>query len=173
MRVEFFKGGGRRYRSRLHRPDGVVVEFDGGSYNGLFGTTEELPHDLAHLIVEDELAVARGVWGVMAAGGLFKHLHVVSGRQRPHATATGRALVKEAHEDILRAELLVRAVCDAPSPDPAIVGETMRAYGWTTTFTREQLERTQARLSAGAQRWHDLFPDSPMLLEWPAAPKRG
>jgi hypothetical protein len=167
MRVEFFKGEQRRYRSRLHRPDGVVVEFDGGSYNRLFGGTDELPHDLAHLIVESAFGVERGVWGVIAAGGLFRHIRVVHGRQRPHATALGRQLVKDAHQEILQAELLVRAVCDAPRPDPAVIARVMSQYGWQRAVPKEQLESAHARLADTAARWNDIYPNAPLRFDWP------
>ena len=35
--VDFIKGATNRYRSVLHRPDGVDVGFEGGSYNELGG----------------------------------------------------------------------------------------------------------------------------------------
>lgn len=77
--IEFIKGEGTRYRSLLHRPDGVVVEFDGGAYNKV---PDRVPHGIAHLIVEDELRLTCGVWGVLVAGGLFPQAHAVQGAGR-------------------------------------------------------------------------------------------
>jgi hypothetical protein len=71
VEIAFIKCESTRYRSLLHRPDGVVVEFDGGSYNQVGGRPGRVPHDIAHLIVEDELRLTRGVWGVLVARGLF------------------------------------------------------------------------------------------------------
>jgi hypothetical protein len=68
MKVDFIKGETSRYRSLLHRPDGVQVEFEGGSYNKL-GGGKSVPHDIAHLIVEDELALTGGVWGARGRRG--------------------------------------------------------------------------------------------------------
>jgi hypothetical protein len=65
VRVGFMKGEGTRYRSVLGRPDGVEIEFSGGSYNKIGGRPGSVPHDIAHLIVEDELALTSGVWGVL------------------------------------------------------------------------------------------------------------
>ena len=39
-----------------------------------------LPHDLAHLVVENELALREGVWGVLVAGGMLRPRQ---GRGRP------------------------------------------------------------------------------------------
>ena len=83
LEIDFYKGATRRYRSVLHRADGVDIELDGGSYNKIGGAAGEVPHDIAHLVVEEELGLERGVWGVLAAGGLFRGASVVAGRQRP------------------------------------------------------------------------------------------
>ncbi len=74
----FFRGETRRYRSRLQRPAG------------------ELPHDLAHLVVEDELGLRSGVWGVIVAGGMSGHAVVVAGRRKPQATRRGREIIARA-----------------------------------------------------------------------------
>jgi hypothetical protein len=43
----------------LRRAHGVEVELDGGAYNGIGGPAGEVPHDIAHLVVEDEPARKR------------------------------------------------------------------------------------------------------------------
>ncbi|MGD9573500.1 MAG: hypothetical protein AB7V62_16605 [Thermoleophilia bacterium] len=165
--VEFVKGEGRRYRSLLHRDDGVTVEFDGGAWNRVGGPARELPHDLAHLIVEDELGLRRGVWGVLAAGGMFRHARVVAGRRRPHATATGRTVIRESDDEITRAEMLVRAVCDVGAGADArglraAVGERW----WSDALTPEAADRAVARLRAAAEDWRDLAPGESLRAEW-------
>src|SRR5918996_112992 len=60
MQIEFFKPERRRYRSVLHRRDGLVIELDGGSYNKVGRAARELPHDLAHFVVEDGLGLEAG-----------------------------------------------------------------------------------------------------------------
>ena len=57
--IPVFKGPSRRYRSVLRRADGVEVELDGGAYNGIGGPAGEVPHVIAHLVVEDEPARKR------------------------------------------------------------------------------------------------------------------
>src|ERR671916_3103834 len=96
--VQVFKGPTRRYRSILRRADGVAVELEGGSYNRV--GARELPHDIAHLIVEDELGLDCGLWGVLAAGGLFPNMAIESGRQKPHAARRGREVVAAATEQL-------------------------------------------------------------------------
>jgi hypothetical protein len=183
-RVDFIKGETPRYRSLLHRPDGVEVELEGGSYNKLGGRGEIVPHDVAHLIVEDELALTAGVWGVLVAGGLFGHARVVAGRQAPHAAERGRAIVEAAGDRIMQAEMVTRAVCDVVRGDLPRRGEALRkALGdrwWTDGLTEGVLDRCGTRLRAAASDWAALSPGGTLTLRWAhpidralAAPKRG
>jgi hypothetical protein len=107
-RVCFHKGSGTRYRSTLHRADGAVIELDGGSWNGIGGPVGRVPHDLAHLVVEEQLGLTRGLWGVLAAGGLVRNAAYVGGRRPPHALARAKAIADAAGEELRQAEVLVR-----------------------------------------------------------------
>ncbi|HST43263.1 MAG TPA: hypothetical protein VLK58_27295 [Conexibacter sp.] len=191
VRVEFVKGEGRRYRSRLHRADGVVVEFEGGAWNKVGGRPGELPHDLAHLIVEDELGLREGVWGVLAAGGMFRHATVVAGRRAPQATRRGRDVIDEAGDDIMQAEILTRVVCDAcagalapapggsrraaaeHAPDPAALRRAAGERWWDDALTTAALDRCRERLRAAAAEWAALAPGAALEAAWShAAPAR-
>jgi hypothetical protein len=169
MKVDFIKAETNRYRSRLHRPDGVQVEFEGGSYNRL-GGGKSVPHDIAHLIVEDEIALTCGVWGVLLAGGLFGHARVVGGRQAPHAAERGRAIIAAAGDRIMQAEMLTRAVCDAErgklGRDPAALRGALGERWWTDDLTEEVLERCGTRLRAAAADWDALPPGGALTLGW-------
>lgn len=172
MEVVFHKpAAGRRYRSSLRRADGLEVEFAGGSYNRVGGPARELPHDLAHLIVEDELDLRQGVWGVLAAGGMFGHARVVSGRRAPHAARHGRAVIAEAGDRIMQAEILTRAVCDGvlagPAIDPAALRRDVGERWWSDTVTPPALARARERLLDGAVRWAALAPEEPLRETWP------
>jgi hypothetical protein len=155
--VEFIRSESTRYRSLLHRPDGLTVEFEGGSYNKLGGRPDAVPHDLAHLIVEDELALTGGVWGVLVAGGLFRHARVICGRQAPHAAERGRMIIESAGDRIMQAEILTRAVCDVIRGElPADRGALKHAIGdrwWTDGVTTDALARCRTRLRGAASDW--------------------
>jgi len=169
VRVEFFKGEGRFYRSLLHRPDGVQVEFQGGAYNKV-GGGRELPHDLAHLIVEEELGLRGGVWGVLAAGGLFGHAKVVVGRRPPHEARRSRAVIDAAGDEIMRAEMLTRLVCDVAAgelaPDPQRLRRQVGDRWWVEAVTRQALDRAGERLRAGAAGWGKLAPGESLAASW-------
>jgi len=134
-----------------------LVEFDGGSYNKV---PARVPHDIAHLIVEDELRLTQGVWGVLVAGGLFPQAHAVEGRRPPHATERARAVTKAARDRLTQAEILTGAVCHVVREDLHPRGDAMkRAVGerwWTGDLTPEALERCRTRLHAAAKAWAAL-----------------
>lgn len=168
--MEFFKGERRFYRSLLHRPDGLQVEFQGGAFNKVGGADRELPHDLAHLVVEQELGLRNGVWGVLEAGGMFGHARVVAGRRGPHAGRMGRRVIDEAGDEIMQAEILTRLVCDVAAGElPADLPALRRGVGdrwWSDTVTRAALDRSRDRLRGGAAAWSRLAPGEALVAEW-------
>lgn len=174
LRVEFFRGERRFYRSLLHRSDGLLVEFQGGAYNQVGGRAPEVPHDLAHLIVERELGLPRGVWGVLAAGGMFRHARVVAGRRAPHATRRGRAVIEEAGEEIMQAEILTRLVCEVAAgewaPDVPALRHQIGERWWVDSVTSAALHRAGERLRAAGAAWSVLGPGEPLEAAWHLPP---
>jgi hypothetical protein len=172
--IEFLKVDGRRYRALLHRPDGVDVAFEGGAFNRVGGPAGELPHDIAHLIVEEELGLRSGVWGVLVAGGMFRHATVVAGRRAPHAARHGREVIARAGDRLMQAEMLTRAVCDisaADAPaDPAAVRRAVGERWWSERVTGTSLERAHARLRDVAEQWAGLIPGEALSTSWRLAP---
>jgi hypothetical protein len=159
------------------RGDGVEVELEGGSYDRVGGPAGEVPHDLAHLIVEDEFGLTDGVWGVLAAGGMFGGARVVAGRRPPHATRRGRETVVASRERVMQAEVLTRAVCDACAGDlPADPVAIRRALGkrwWSEAVTAAALERCRGRLHEAGARWAALEPGEALEVTWPHATRPG
>jgi hypothetical protein len=160
----------------MRRPDGVDVELDGGAYNTVGGPAREVPHDIAHLIVEHEFGLARGVWGVLADGGLFRGAAVVAGRRRPHAARLGRDLVKESGEHLNQAEILTRAVCDqaaAGRPDLAALRAAAGQRWWSASATEPALVRAIERLRHAGERWARLDAGGSLEFTWEyGAPRR-
>lgn len=154
--IEFHKVPGGRYHSVLHRPDGVSVRLQGGGYNRIGGEVERVPHDIAHLIVEDAFGIQRGLWGVLAAGGLVQGAEVVAGRQPPHAQRRAKEITDGAGETLRQVEILVRAVADSMVAGAtgdvrdfrARVGERW----WSPAATPAALERAAAGLRDAARR---------------------
>ena len=171
MLVEFHKGPTRRYRSILHRADGVQVLLDGGAYNRVGGPAGEVPHDIAHLVVEEALALDRGVWGVLAAGGLFRGASILCGRQRPHAARRADEIRKAAGEQLNQAEVLVRVVCDLAAADAAPELRVLRAATgprwWSDTATPERVCEAIERLQDLGGSWAGLPAGGRLDLDWP------
>lgn len=168
--ISFVKGSGQRYESRLRRRDGVTIALDGGGYNRVGGPAVRVPHDLAHFVVEDELSLTYGLWGVIAAGGLFAHTAVVTGRRPPHSARRRRAVVERAGPRLAQAELVVRAAADLALADRprdlrafrAALGEHDRVVG----ATAERLATACRRLRDEAARWAALAPGGTIDVLW-------
>jgi hypothetical protein len=175
LAIEFVKGSTRRYRSVLHRADGVEIELDGGSYNKIGGPAGEVPHDIAHLVVEDELGLEHGVWGILAAGGLFRGASVRAGRQRPHAARRGQEILRASVEQLNQAEVLTRAVCDLALAGSADLARLRAATGrrwWSPTATDDALARAIRRLSAAGEQWAELAAGESLRGSWTQASSR-
>ena len=154
----------------LHRADGVAVELDGGSWNRIGGRPGRVPHDLAHLIVEQELGLQRGLWGVLAAGGIVQNATLAAGRKPPHALERAARIAREAGEALRQAEVLVRGVADA-SRERRVGdrGELRRAVGerwWHEGVTPAALERMDAALRATAREWQALPAGASLTRVW-------
>ena len=175
VQIEFYKPAGRRYRSVMHRRDGLVVELDGGGYNKVGGPARELPHDLAHFVVEDGLGLEAGLWGVLAAGGMFGHAKVIAGRRPPHAAKRAQAVVDAAGDRLSQAEMLTRFVCDlARDGADRDVRRLKAAAGerWWRETTAEQLSSTCRALRETSVRWRDLRPGDSLQVRWRLAAMR-
>jgi hypothetical protein len=173
VEIEFFKPERRRYRSVLHRRDGCVIELDGGGYNKVGGPARELPHDLAHFVVEDGLGLEAGLWGVLAAGGMFGHAKVIAGRRPPHAAKRAQAVVDAAGDRLSQAEMLTRFACDlALDGADRDVRRLQAAAGerWWRVTTPEQLSATCRALRETSVGWRDLRAGEAMKLLWRLPP---
>jgi hypothetical protein len=168
--ITFRKGDGQRYRSVLERPDGVAVELDGGGYNQVGGPARRIPHDLAHFVVEDALGLDFGLWGVIAAGGMFAHTSVVRGRRPPHAARRAQAVVDRAGDRLARAEVVVRAVADLSlarrDRDTAGLEERCGERWRPDPVEPDVLAAACRRLREGGERWAGLAAGESLVVAW-------
>jgi hypothetical protein len=173
VEIEFFKPERRRYRSVLHRRDGLVIELDGFGYNKVGGAARELPHDLAHFVVEDGLGLEAGLWGVLSSGGMFGHAKVIAGRRPPHAAKRAQAVVDAAGDRLSQAEMLTRFVCDlaleGADRDVSRLRGAACARWWRET-TAEQLSATCRELREASVRWRDLRAGEALKVLWRLPP---
>ena len=171
-RIDVHKTPTTRYRSTLHRRDGVLVALEGGSWNRIGGAVGRVPHDLAHLIVEQELGLARGLWGVLAAGGLVQNATFAGGRRPPHAGERAAAVAQAAGESLRQAEVLVRAVADASrerrTGDLAALRRAVGDRWWHPALTAAAVARIDAALQAMAAEWQRLPHGGTLTRTWRA-----
>ncbi len=169
MEVSFHRGKGHEYVSLARRDDGVVVRLQSNSYHRSFDPP--LPHDLAHFVVEQELELEAGLWGVIAAGGLFGRDMVVAGRQRPHAAARGREVKKRAGDRLSQAEVLVRVLseiaCAGVESDPAVV-DRIPAQRRPNDLNARGVRWTCERLREAARQWARVLPGGSLDFVWSA-----
>jgi hypothetical protein len=169
--IDFHKGPRGRYHSLLHRVDGVSVRLEGGSYNRIRGEVGRVPHDIAHLIVEDAFALGGGLWGTLAAGGIVQNAMFAGGRKPPDAQRRARAITDRASESLRQAEILVRAVADASldggTRDMHAFHARVGARWWSPSITAAALEEACADLREAAKRWDALEDGSVLRLTWP------
>lgn len=172
--IDFSKQPAGRYFSVLHRADGVAVRLEGGSYNRIGGSPGRVPHDIAHLVVEELLELKAGLWGTLAAGGIVQNATFAGGRKPPHAERRARAITDRAGESLRQAEILVRAVADV-SLEPTIPGlHVLRGRvgerWWPPLATVEAYRAACVELREVAARWDGLPESGTLRLTWPMGP---
>jgi hypothetical protein len=101
MKVTFTKGEDKQYSATAVRIDGVTVEVKGSDRKFA------IPHDIAHLVVEEGLGLRRGFWGRIARGAVYPGMRVISGRQPIHAAGRTRVVMRADEQQGIEAEVLV------------------------------------------------------------------
>jgi hypothetical protein len=149
VRLTFRRMADRRpVETLVERDDGVVFTMRGA------GGGDDLPHDLVHAVVEQQLGVGNGIWGCVADGVVWRSMTHVSGRQPPHAADRSQQLKRERSGSVQRAEALadlVRRLASGeqvlPAQVPAI-GLPLQALGAAAAELRD-VQRRWAGLTAG------------------------
>jgi hypothetical protein len=116
-----------------------VIGLEGGSWNRIGGPVGRIPHDLAHLVVEQELGLARGLWGVLADGGLVQNADATLARQRVHLDGLRRAVGARWWHDDLTVDRFERIDAELRAA----------ALGWDRLAPEAALARTSRAAPAG------------------------
>ncbi len=152
------------------RDDGVTLDLRA------VGRKYAPPHDLAHYVVEGTLGLRQGFWGTVADGAKFPGMTVLDGRQRPHADARSKSLMKANQRCLSEAEVMVSIFVDLleerPNAKPAVLGPRL-AERWTPAGTEagvigpDRIERVWTALCAMRKRWQALAVGDRIVVEWP------
>ena len=159
----------RRYETVIQRRDGVRYHVKG------VGHMFAIPHDMAHLAVEQPLGLHRGFWGSVAEGAVFGSMTYLGGRRKPGAAERSRQVLKANHGHIGEAEYLVRIFNDAlqegHGPDSAVLRARLREQ-WTAPghtprrFTDEEIARVCAEWKRMLELWRALPIGGRLELDW-------
>ncbi|HET7463415.1 MAG TPA: hypothetical protein VFJ82_19340 [Longimicrobium sp.] len=168
----------RRYETVITRGDGVRFRVTG------VGHMFAIPHDLAHLAVEQALGLRRGFWGCVAAGAVFESMTWLSGRRRPHAEEHSWQVLRDNRAELGESEIVVRIVNDAlqegHGPGSAELRERLRSR-WTQPghpprpITDAQVAAACAAWERMRELWNALPVGETLELDWadgPASPAR-
>jgi hypothetical protein len=146
----------REGRDRIYvtRQDGTSVLWDFPSYG------DRLPHDLVHLVVETELGIANGFWGMVDRGAQVALID-----NQATLVRHGRPLVEQPgidFSDLRRAETAV-AHLGSTSPSAELPGGVSPAAA----------ARARRRLADLGRQWRDLADGTAITLAFgpdPAPP---
>ena len=175
MDITFAKSAQRDYEVLVRRDDGVLIKVQS------FDRPLRMPHDIAHFVVENELRLEHGLWGLIADGVIFPNMRVASGRLRPHTAARSRSAVKEARQWPIEAEVLVYVMLK--------IAEERADETWSTTkarlnevwkprrsqrgpITHDEVQRVCRELRSIEQEWQALPIGQSMTVTWAPPNKR-
>jgi hypothetical protein len=156
VRLTFRRMADRRpVETLVERDDGVRFAMRGA------GGGADLPHDLVHAVVEEQLHVADGIWGCVADGVVWRSMRHLSGRQPPHAAERSARLKRERAVPIQQAEALADLVGRLSAGAEVLRGE-LAATGRPTA----ELTAAAAELRVVRQRWAALTPREEWVISW-------
>src|SRR3954451_6261250 len=145
----------RPVETLVERDDGVVFTMRGA------GGGVDLPHDLVHAVVEQQLGLADGIRGCVADGVVWRSMTHVSGRQPPHAADRSQRLKRQRSAAVQRAEALADLVGRL-----AASSEVLPREGPATGVPRQALVSAAAELRNARRRWAALAAGEVWVLEW-------
>lgn len=152
------------------RPVETLVERDDGVVFGMRGAGggADLPHDLVHALVEQQLAVPDGIWGCVADGVVWGSMRHVSGRRPPHAAERSAQLKRERAQRIQEAEALADVV-GRLARGAAVLPRELADAG----FDAARLTAAADAVRDAGRRWAGLRPGDEWVVEWRRPQPRG
>lgn len=117
------------HRAVVARPGAEAVQFAVYDYGPM------LPHDLVHYVVEDELGLEFGFWGIVAVGAKLQSVQAYGARDPRRIPPQDDPIVAARVDDLLAAEGLVAVFSALPGTGPE------------PELAPEQIERIRARIT--------------------------
>jgi hypothetical protein len=137
------------HRAVVVRPGGEAVQFAVYDYGPM------LPHDLVHYVVEAELGLEFGFWGLVAAGAKLHSVQAYGARDPRRIPQQDDPLVSAHVDDLLAAEGFVAAFSGLPGS------------GSEPDLEPGQVERIRSRIGELNERWQATPAGEMLRLRWP------
>jgi len=131
MDIAFVKTGGPHDRIQARRDDGSAIAWRWGA--------DGPPHDLVHWVVEDELGLGRGFWGLVSGGADFGFVNA-SGHARAHESAELGDTT-----ELMQAEAIANSIQQGMAIEPR--WGDLECLRWAATWC----EQSRAELPAGLE----------------------
>lgn len=144
MKISFVRTVGARDRVYVERDDGTTASWAFPTYG------DAPPHDLVHLIAEQELGLTDGLWARIAAGADLAAINAAADRTGGTIAQKYAAL----GDGVLRSEAAAAALSIVDGEPPA----------WIDLAA---LARARARLAEIAAAWRALVPKGALTFSWP------
>jgi hypothetical protein len=138
------------HRAVVSRPGAEAVRFAMYDYGPV------LPHDLVHYVVEDELGLEFGFWGLVAAGAKLQSVQAYGARDPRRIPPPNDPVVGAHIDDLLAAEGLVAAFSAFPGTGPE------------PELDADRIERIRARITRLNEQWQATGPGEMLRLRWPS-----
>jgi hypothetical protein len=164
--VTIERSDARRHRAIAARDDGTSIMLWMHDYG------EALPHDLVHWVVETELDLTWGFWGLLAAGAQLEVLQRSGARSPRSIDPAQDPLVDEHRDELLLVEALVAGFSDHldERPVPIRLHEQLATIDAVDRMpSSDAVARVTAHLDELWKVWHALKPGARMRLQWDGA----
>jgi hypothetical protein len=160
MNVTFTRTAKRRYRVSVEGP-GIVSSW----MEPAPGYDDRLPHDMAHFVVENELAITGGIFGQLAAGGHARTFHPTEEKVGRKVAKRGKRIAAANRDDAMLSEKVVYVAWQKWNNDRA---EETQVEG----VSPEDIKRVCREFDKVSAIWSKLAVGESMTLAWRGQPAR-
>ena len=154
MNVTFTRTGQRRYRIDVEGPD-----IEHSVMEPAPGYDPRLPHDMAHFVVENQLHIAGGVFGQLAAGGHARTFRREGNKNRRKLARRGDRLAAASKDDSALSEQIVYIAC-------GVWEGKLRISDKDRVVHSKDIERICHRFDEVSAIWSKLAIGESMTLPW-------
>jgi len=151
-----------------------VLRGDGSCVATTFPHKGPLPHDLVHFVVESELGISDGFWGMVAAGRHPEEIAAIA-KAAGHASAKRAGIPDAAIVEIVQAERAVECfeadLWDSSQGDPetfraVLAAACERSFVPAPEVTDAAMQRIRGSLVEFGGQWSKLARAESLVLEW-------